>query len=68
MVFDAPDINSQLLARWHGSEDLKRAIKESFKYGECYQLLEKLGKGEVLIDDAVYQISEIIDRIHKKTH
>ncbi len=63
---DAYDVHPYLLARWNGAEDLKKAVIASFECGECRQILEKLEKGEISINDAITQISGAMDDIHKK--
>lgn len=68
MAVDAYEAHPQLLARWGSGEDLRKAIIASFECGECRQILEKLNKGEVSVDDAVAQISRIMYRIHKEVH
>lgn len=68
MCMDAFEGNPQLLARWSGGEDLKKAVIASFEYGECRRVLEKLEGKKISIRDAVAEISRILDDIHKDVH
>ena len=61
---DAYEVAPFLLARSEGSENLKKAVIASFDRGECRQVLEKLENSEISIDDAVAQISKIMDLLH----